>query len=294
MPGDASSGTCTGTGVELREVETPGFQAQVHLDRTNGRLKVTAYRGPDWTALTGYLDRTASEAGLGKILFNVRESDGEVLAGFGYVKEGTIPAFFSGETALCFSRFVDPARAVSPYLAEEDRILAQIAKSSPSPAKPLPGGFSLARLGPDDAGRLARLYARVFESYPTPLLDPAYIRSIIASHVVFCGVLAGGALVGAASAEVSEEHRNAELTDCATLPEYRGQGILTHLIEELEETMWRRGLGVLYSLARAGSYGMNAVLQRRGYEYRGRFLNNCHIGGRLEDMNLWVRQKPSE
>ncbi|SFR05435.1 hypothetical protein SAMN05660706_11221 [Desulfoscipio geothermicus DSM 3669] len=24
--------------------------------------------------------------------------------------------------------------------------------------------------------------------------------------------------------------------------------------------------------------------------YTGRFLNNCHIGGRFEDMNLWVKR----
>lgn len=270
-------------------MERPGFGVRVQLDRTNARLKVVDYHGPDWEALAACLARTAAGASLTKILFNLRQAEGDVLERFGYVTEGTIPGFFAGETARCWSLFLDPARAVSPYREAEDDLLAEVRQSGGAPAKPLPSGFTLTLLGPSAAGQLAGLYDRVFATYPTPMTDPAYVESVMASHAVFCGVLAGERLVGAASAEVSAEHRHAELTDCATLPEFRGQGILTHLLRELEEEMWHRGIGVLYSLARAGSHGMNAVLNKLGYAYRGRLLNNCHIGGRLEDMNLWVK-----
>nr|WP_315989693.1 hypothetical protein [Desulforamulus aquiferis] len=34
---------------------------------------------------------------------------------------------------------------------------------------------------------------------------------------------------------------------------------------------------------------MNLVLHRLGYTFRGTLVNNCHIGGSYEDMNIWVR-----
>jgi hypothetical protein len=34
---------------------------------------------------------------------------------------------------------------------------------------------------------------------------------------------------------------------------------------------------------------MNTALARLGYRFRGRLMNNCHIMGGFEDMNIWVR-----
>ncbi|OPZ80752.1 MAG: N-acetyltransferase YodP [bacterium ADurb.Bin429] len=49
-----------------------------------------------------------------------------------------------------------------------------------------------------------------------------------------------------------------------------------------------RGLRSLFTLARATSVGINTAFSRLGYTYNGRLVNNCHIAGDWEDMNLWV------
>ena len=47
-------------------------------------------------------------------------------------------------------------------------------------------------------------------------------------------------------------------------------------------------------MARARSYGMNAVFHGMGYEFMGRLVNNCDIFGAYEDMNIWVRRLPGD
>ena len=96
--------------------------------------------------------------------------------------------------------------------------------------------------------------------------------------------------MSAASAEINHFYHNAEMTDCATLPEYRQFGLLKQLILKFEEELLAQRVYCVYSIARALSFGMNAALHQLGYEYRGRLANNCYIFDELEDMNMWVKQ----
>jgi hypothetical protein len=57
----------------------------------------------------------------------------------------------------------------------------------------------------------------------------------------------------------------------------------------LEKHLEDNGIYCVYSIARALSFGMNAVFFQLGYEYRGRLANNCCIFDKIEDMNLWVK-----
>lgn len=75
-----------------------------------------------------------------------------------------------------------------------------------------------------------------------------------------------------------------------TIPEYRGQGLLSNLVYSLEQDLTQKGFYTLYSLSRAMNPGINAVLFKLGYKYTGRLINNCHICGGFEDMNIWVKK----
>ncbi|HBX23246.1 MAG TPA: putative beta-lysine N-acetyltransferase [Desulfotomaculum sp.] len=270
--------------------DSEGNLLEAYIDVINKRLKVLHYRVQDWPQAVSWLDRAACEHQLGKILFNIKSPENYVLNNFGYIQEGVIPAFFRGADALCFSRFTDFERSQSQYQEQEEDILTQIKNTQHrSATKMLPAGLKLNRIDPDQAEDLVALYRQIFSSYPSPLLDPDYVFKVMTTHVCFWGVFKGDTIISAASAEMDLVNCNAEITDCATLPVYRGQGLLSHLISVLEKEMQARKIGPLYSLARAGSYGMNAALDRLGYAYRGRFINNCHIGGRFEDMNLWTK-----
>jgi putative beta-lysine N-acetyltransferase len=79
------------------------------------------------------------------------------------------------------------------------------------------------------------------------------------------------------------------MTDFATLPSQRGSGHASYILHQLEDELKKRDYHALYSIARATSYGMNKVFKEAAYEYTGRLIQNCHIAGELEDMNLWSK-----
>jgi putative beta-lysine N-acetyltransferase len=83
---------------------------------------------------------------------------------------------------------------------------------------------------------------------------------------------------------------NAELTDCATLSEHRTFGLMKKLLMKLEAELVKQEIFCAYSIARAQSFGMNAVLHQLRFKYRGRLLNNCYISQELENMNMWVKE----
>ncbi|BAU29927.1 N-acetyltransferase YodP [Aneurinibacillus soli] len=153
----------------------------------------------------------------------------------------------------------------------------------------LPHGYTVRAACVADAAALAQLYGAVFQTYPTPMNESAYIRKVMEGGTIFYVAENAGRIVSAASAEVNRTYHNAEMTDCATYPEHRQYGLMRHLIRALEEDLRHHHLYCVYSLARSLSFGMNAVFHQLGYTYSGRMANNCNIYDKLEDMSLWVK-----
>jgi len=279
----------------VETIKQGNSSARVFVDRVNARLKVLDCDG-NFSEITDTLIDLARRAGSGKIIYFAPGAELKSLERKGFVLEGEIESFFNGDTAYGFSLFIHENRKISQYTLVENKIIEEINKgketSSTRDGNKLPGfdGICFRAVTEDDIPGLAQMYRQVFVSYPSPLLQPEYMLYAMRNSVMFMGAFCGTKPVSAASLEIDRKNCNAELTDCATLKEYRGRGILQKLMEMLEEESKKDKLRVLYSLARAGSFGMNASLAKFGYKYRGRFLNNCHIGGRFEDMNLWVKQ----
>lgn len=260
------------------------------IDIYNSRIKVLNYQGKDTVSFVQKIKKTAKEKQIGKIIFQVNEKLVEPLKKEGFVLEGIIPAFFNGDDCFYLSYFLTAERRASKYLEKEDAIIKEVLNSDrKQKMKPLPKNLKIRAANLGDVAALVQLYRQIFSTYPSMLLNEDYVRTVINNRVRFIAVFDGEKIVSAASAEIDMENNNAEITDCATLPEYSGLGLLTAIITALEKEMWESGRGVLYSLARAGSYGMNAVLHKLNYSFNGRAINNCHICGRFEDMNIWVK-----
>lgn len=185
---------------------------------------------------------------------------------------------------------MDPDRRSNTNLAVEEAILWQIEqKTDCRNISKLPVQLHMKTVEPEEAPTLADLYAGTFDTYPTPVTDPEYLGKTMGTGTVYIGVYDHGRMISAASGIIDRNNLAAEISDCATHPEYRGMGLMQILIAAVETELSRRGVIALYSLARAMSPGMNSVLYKSGYTFRGRFINNCHICGRFEDMNLWTK-----
>ncbi|TJY41077.1 putative beta-lysine N-acetyltransferase [Cohnella pontilimi] len=275
-------------------VETESaFTLHICLDYFNRRLRVDDYRG-DVDAICKRAADIASSHAFTKIFVKSREEDWPDFLSRGYMLEGIYKAYFNGRDAFCMALYFDLNRRTSDYWMEEDDILRQVLEMPPKPEQStaLPQNFTLRAAALEDAERLAVLYRHVFPRYPTPMDDAAYIEKVIGDGTIFYVSEHENSLVSAASAEINRVYRNAEITDCATLAEFRRHGMMRLLIRALEDDLRSRGIHCAYSLSRALSFGMNASLFQLGYRYCGRLTKNCDIYDKFEDMNLWVKVLP--
>jgi beta-lysine N6-acetyltransferase len=272
------------------QVETANdWTLHVCLDYFNKRLRVDDYRG-HVDSIRTRIREIAEQHAFTKIFVKSREEDWFSFLSGGYMLEGIYKEYFNGDDAFCMAFYTDLSRRTSDYWIEEDQILERVLGLAPKPDHaPLPEYCTQRPASADDADRLAALYGQTFQTYPTPMNDPAYIRKVMGEGTIFYIVEQSGYLISAASAEINSVYRNAEITDCATLPAHRSKGLMRLLIQALEEDLQRQNIHSAYSLSRALSFGMNASLVQLGYRYYGRLTKNCDIYDKFEDMNLWVK-----
>lgn len=272
-------------------VRGEGYEAVLFLDHYNQRIKILEYRATDMHALVLRVRTLASANGLDKIVAMATHDDWQEFLRYGYVLEAVIRYYHRGEDAFVVSKFRSQERLTSGSLMEETLLIEQIMAATRPPApKPLQDGYRIELANREDIPELLALYGSIFESYPSPLIHTSYLETVFGDDTVFAVCRHAGAIVAAASIELHRSDLAAEMTDCATLAEHRGHSLMTHLLRFLEAELERREYVCAYTMARARSYGMNAVFFAMGYEFMGRLINNCDIFGAYEDMNIWVRR----
>lgn len=137
---------------------------------------------------------------------------------------------------------------------------------------------------------MSNIYRQVFRSYPFPIQQPTYLIHMMTEGVPYFCVRMKDRIAAIAAAEIDSEHQNAEMTDFATLPEWRGMGFAGMLLRHMERKTRERGVITTYTIARAESLGMNAVFKNNGYTYAGLLKNNSQIGGRIQSMTVWYKR----
>jgi len=267
-----------------------GFAARVFLDQYNQRLRVYSYEATDYDALVMKLRWLAEANGFDKILCMAHAHDWERFLRHGYVLEAILKYYQNGSDALVMSKFRSQERLTSHCMMQEILLIEELMSREARPSKrALPEGHEFRLARQDDIPELTELYQTIFKTYPTPLIHASYLEHIFESECIFAVCIHEGRIISAASAELRPELKAAELTDCATTPQARGRGLMSHLLKLLEEELRRRDYICSYTMARARSFGMNMVFYQLGYEFNGRLVNNCDIHGGYEDMNIWVK-----
>ncbi|WP_209122273.1 putative beta-lysine N-acetyltransferase [Alkalihalobacillus sp. BA299] len=266
------------------------YTINIYIDITNRRLRVDDYRG-NVSSIMKRVVEIAKEYSFTKVIIKSKDGDWRKFLSYGYQLEGIIEGFFSGSDAYFMSYYFSDERRTSHYWKEEDDIINSVLElPNNEPIQLLPSIYKMRLATQDDASDLAKLYHHVFPSYPTPMNEKSYIEKVMDEGTIFYLVEWNSEIVSAASAEVNAHYQNAEMTDCATLKEHRKYGFMKLLITELEKYLIEQNIYCAYSLARARSFGMNAVFGKLGYQYNGRLTKNCDIFGEFEDMNIWVKK----
>mgnify|MGYP000882363663 CR=1 FL=1 len=266
---------------------------KVYWDWSNQRLKILDYYSLNNINLLQVVE-LATTAGLGKIIAWAPIAKGNVLLSQGFEQEGLIPGFFAGQDAGCYSYYITPRRSVSAhkydgiYLAEDSHEVNQ-----PFTRRAIATFDYLVRdARPSDVSDMSKLFSNIFSTYPTPVFEPDYLLANMRSQqLLYKLALTGNKVIGIAAADMDGINRNVEMTDCATDPQYRGQGILNRLLCDLEADLYMQGFSCLYTLCRATQPAVNKAFLRLGYNFTGRLINNCNICGGYEDMNLLVKHR---
>ncbi|KRF13501.1 putative beta-lysine N-acetyltransferase [Paenibacillus sp. Soil787] len=265
------------------------YKVSFCLDFLNKRLRVDDYLG-NVDAICKRIGEIAKVNALTKVFIKSREDDWQTFLSKGCMLEGIYKGYFNGCDAYCMALYDDLERRTSDYWIKEDQILNQVLALPLKPDRPLvPEHCTLRIARMEDADRLSALYNQIFQTYPTPMNDPLYIEKTMREGTIYYLVESTDQLISAASAEINTVYANAEMTDCATLPAYRNQGLMRLLMHALEDELITRSITCAYSLSRALSFGMNAVFFQMGYRYYGRLTKNCDIYDKFEDMNLWTK-----
>lgn len=233
------------------------------------------------------LDRLAQKKGYGKIFAKIPATHWRKFKAAGYTREAVVPGFFKGVTdGLFIARFLSEKRGQTEgEVWQPPRETDHISRPKTKDSTP-----SVIACGPQDAVVLADLYCRVFETYAFPIDQADYLKRMMQENLFYFSISQKQTLIAAAALEIDFENGNCEMTDFATLPQFRGRGLAGGLLRRLDQKAISDGLKIAYTIARADSAAMNVVFYKSGYRYAGRLINNTQIGGRIRNMNVWYKR----
>lgn len=273
-------------------IEKMGHSLVQH-GKQNDRIYLQKLDKKDFPEIIQKLEALASREKYSKIFVKVPQWAVETFADAGYKKEAMIPGFYNGkEKAVFMALFRDKKRSgLTSDKREEIEKNIMIATNKTGEGLQMPGsdGFEFRKLENRDVSELADVYKAVFDSYPFPIFEEEYLRETMADHVDYFGAFRDGRLVAASSAEMDSASQNAEMTDFATLPAFRGNKLALYLLDIMESEMKNKDMKTLYTIARSHSPGMNITFAKKGYVFGGTLVNNTDISGRIESMNVWFK-----
>ena len=269
----------------VRRLGDADVWADVWFDPVNDRIRMDDYQGEPSGVLA--LVEGANPYWSTKIILKVRGADLEYFASSGYREKVIIPEYFGGEDMHFMTRYPDPQREEN-LMRQENAIILATVRGQMSTTSSRVSDAGLVEPGLyADAAAISVIFKTVFEYYPTPMDDPDYVRHTMEEGTRYAVIRSGNKPVAVASAEINRRYRNAEITDCATLPEFRSKGYNRAIVRWLAEGLQRDGITCLYTIARSGSFSINKVFHSLGFSYGGTLRNNVRIGSGFEDMNVW-------
>ncbi len=258
----------------------------------NDRVYLMKLGSEDIDTIIPAIETLADQYHYTKLFAKVPSSAKNRFCAAGYRVEAHVPGMFGGvEDGWFLARYPESSRADPGDAAP---LTAEVLRAARSRLKPCGNGIAASDFVIDEADRkdvdaLAGLYGEVFETYPFPIHDPAYLRETMDEGIRYFVVRSGNRVVAASSAEVDVSGRNAEMTDFATDSAYRGMGLCPALLAAMEGRMRRSGIVTVFTIARAAFYPINITFARAGYRFGGTLVNNTNICGAFESMNVWYK-----
>jgi lysine 2,3-aminomutase len=263
--------------------ETKLGKSRIQHGKDSDRVYLIKLDKSDFPDILEKLDSLAKENSYTKIFAKVPDYAKNEFLNSGYLLEASVPGKF---------------HFMGKYLSDErgkwgnKDLIDDVLRKAQSPAEPisdLVGDFKFRQLGKGDMEDMINLYKKVFDSYPFPIFKKDFLQACMDDNTYYYGVFDGDNLVAISAFDAYPEDSSAEMTDTATLKDYRGRGISQFLLAKMDSAAEEKGLKILYTICRAVSYGINRVFFKAGYTYAGTLPNNTQISGNIESMNVWYK-----
>jgi len=279
--------------MDLDVVEHVG-KSLIQHGSLNNRIYVMDLSKQDYPAIISFLEKLAREKKYTKIFAKVPKwAENEFIANE-FHPEAMIPGFYSGENdGLFLSKFLDEKRGKISRKEKEklQRVLNMFyEKKKKKQTDTLSDKFMVKRIREKESSNLANLYKQVFQTYPFPIHSEDFIKKTMKDNVQYYGMYFKNTLIAAASAEMSNEYGFVEMTDFASLPQFRGKNLSFFLLQRMEQEMKKRLFKTCYTIARAHSFAMNSTFAKANYQYAGTLIHNTNIAGNIESMNVLFKK----
>lgn len=267
-------------------------KSTIHHGKFNNRIYLMKLHPDNVPELISGMDELADGQGYTKIFAKIQPTALPDFLANNYTIEAYVPRFYKNKQDCLFvSKFKNEERKQIP--ASELKSFHRLLNSN-GKAKTLKYKHSLKyvleRLDLKDAEAISEVFRNVFETYPFPVHNPEYIMETMREgQTQYFGIREGQKLIGVSTAEIDLVNKNAEMTDFAVLPEYRGQNLAFRLLVKMEQEMKYANIKTVYTIARLKVPGMNKTFLKSGYKFTGTLLNNTNIGGSIESMNIYYK-----
>ena len=258
----------------------------------NKRIYVMKLAERDVPSILPSLEQLARDKGYEKIFVKTPGRHHDVFAQAGYEQEASIPHYFKDrEDALFMAKYLSAARSRVKNRQDIIEVLALAHACETDRSRHSPDHlFRVEKCQPEDALEMSQVFKDVFETYPFPIFDPQYLIDSVNRHATYFCIRKDNRIVALSAAEIDPVNQAAEMTDFATLSEYRRQGMAGCLLKAMDAEMKQQGMQTAFTIARSLSVGMNITFVKNGYRFGGTLGNNTHIAGRIESMNIWYKR----
>lgn len=239
-----------------------------------------------------YLDELALVEGYSKIFAKVPGYAKGHFIKNEYLPEAYIPRFYGGiEDVYFMGKYFSSLRMVDNRIKEINDVLNFVRSRKYNDIYfDLPhDGYSFKICDKSHISQMVEVYRMVFETYPFPIFDTQYIMKTMDENTIYYGIWKNNTIIALSSSEMDNCSHNVEMTDFATLPEFRGNGFAFYLLNKMEDEMNKRKMKIAYTISRALSFGINLIFDKMGYKYCGTLLKNTNISGSFESMNVWYK-----
>ncbi len=259
--------------------------------KENDRVYLMKLHEKDLNDVLLIIDTLVKDNGYAKIFAKVPSDFKQKFKDCGYLIEAVVPEFYNGKKDALFlaKYFSQERKTINDEKKINDVLQTALQKSAKDLNIKFKEEFVFKKCRSEDSEQMAQIYSKVFESYPFPIDNPDYLADMMSNNVDYYAVCHEGSIISIASSEMDLEGKNTEMTDFATLPEYRGSNMSAYILSKMETDAAKNGIKTAYTIARSLSYGINICFAKMGYTFSGTLKNNTCICGSIESMNVWYK-----